>query len=74
MKSVGIRDAKAKISELVRAAREGEPTLLTDYGKPAAILMAAPKDEADTAPAKSSNPDAFRAHLLALPYPLDLDF
>jgi prevent-host-death family protein len=74
MKAVGIREGKAKLSELVRAALEGEPTLLTDYGKPAATLSAAPNDEADPVPVKNSDPNAFRAHLLALLYPLDLDF
>jgi hypothetical protein len=32
MKSVGIRDAKARLSELARAAAKGEATMLTDYG------------------------------------------
>jgi prevent-host-death family protein len=38
MKSVGIREAKARISELARAAAKGEATILTDYGKPVAMV------------------------------------
>jgi prevent-host-death family protein len=36
MKSVGIREAKARLSELARAAAKGEATILTDHGKPIA--------------------------------------
>jgi prevent-host-death family protein len=38
MKSVGIREAKAHFSELVRAAAKGERILITDYGKPLAVI------------------------------------
>jgi antitoxin (DNA-binding transcriptional repressor) of toxin-antitoxin stability system len=38
MRSVGIRMAKARLSELARAAANGEATLLTDYGKPIAVI------------------------------------
>jgi hypothetical protein len=34
MKSAGIREAKARLSEL---AAKGEVTILTDYGKPIAM-------------------------------------
>ena len=38
MKSVGIREAKARLSELARAAAKGEVTVLTDYGTPVAMI------------------------------------
>jgi prevent-host-death family protein len=38
MKSFGIRQAKAHLSELARAAAAGESTLITDYGKPIAMI------------------------------------
>ena len=38
MKSAGIREAKARLSELARAAAKGEVTILTDYGKPIAMI------------------------------------
>jgi antitoxin (DNA-binding transcriptional repressor) of toxin-antitoxin stability system len=38
MRSVGIRLAKARLSELARDAAKGEVTILTDYGKPIAMI------------------------------------
>ena len=38
MKSVGIREAKARLSELARAAASGDATIITDYGKPVAVI------------------------------------
>ena len=38
MKSVSIREAKAQLSALARAAAQGESTILTDYGKPIAVI------------------------------------
>jgi antitoxin (DNA-binding transcriptional repressor) of toxin-antitoxin stability system len=38
MKSVGILEAKARLSELARAAANGDATVLTDYGKPIAMI------------------------------------
>jgi prevent-host-death family protein len=70
MKSVGIREAKARLSELARAAAEGKPTLLTDYGKPLAIIGAIPESEQET----QCVPSDFREALLALPHELSVDF
>lgn len=39
MRSVQIRDAKAKFSALVDAAERGKPTTITRHGKPAAVLV-----------------------------------
>jgi len=39
MRSVQIRDAKAKFSALVEAAEQGRPTTITRHGRPAAMLV-----------------------------------
>jgi prevent-host-death family protein len=70
MKSVGIREAKARLSALVRAAADGEPTVLTDYGKPLAVITAIAESEKES----PSDPSDFRKALLALPHELDVDF
>ena len=82
MKSLGIRQAKAHLSALVRAAAKGERSLITDSGKPVAIIAPPPdnpaQEEAPPQPAKKTMPltdaAAFRHALLNCPYPLDLDF
>lgn len=43
MRIVQLRDAKARLSELVEAAKNGEPTILTKHGHPAAMVV--PIDE-----------------------------
>jgi prevent-host-death family protein len=40
MNRVPLRDAKARLSELVDAAERGEPTTITRHGKPAAVIVA----------------------------------
>ena len=40
MQTAGIEEARAALGELVERARlTGEPTLVTRYGKPAAVLV-----------------------------------
>ena len=71
MKSVGIREAKAQLSALARAAAKGETMVLTDYGKPIAVIapLAPPPEE-------PRNPDGskFRQALLSIPNGFDVDF
>lgn len=76
MNSVGIRQAKARLSALARAAAAGKPTLLTDYGKPLAIIAPIPEDAAKAGDDRPppSDPAAFLAALLAIPYDPDLGF
>ncbi len=82
MKSVGIREAKAHLSALARAAAAGEPTLLTDYGKALAVITALTpepaRDEVSAAPIEAplppTAPAAFRRALLSAPHELALDF
>jgi prevent-host-death family protein len=71
MKSVGIREAKPRLSELARAAAKGEATVLTDYGKPIAVI--GPIEPAAEEPHRS-DASMFRQALLAVPYGLDIDF
>ena len=63
MKSVGIREAKARISELARAAARGEATVLTDYGKP--VAMVGPLEQT-TVEETGSDAGEFRKALLSL--------
>jgi antitoxin (DNA-binding transcriptional repressor) of toxin-antitoxin stability system len=70
MKSVGIREAKAKLPALARAAAAGERTQLTDYGKPIAVI--GPLEDAQHE--QRSDASAFRNALLAMPHALDIDF
>jgi antitoxin (DNA-binding transcriptional repressor) of toxin-antitoxin stability system len=71
MKSVGIREAKARLSELARDAAKGEVTMLTDYGKPIATI--APIEQT-IKEERGSDAGEFREALLSLPYHLDLGF
>jgi prevent-host-death family protein len=71
MKSVGIREAKARLSELARAAANGHATIITDYGKPVATIGPI---EQTTAEKRASDAGEFREALLSLPYHLDVGF
>ena len=72
MKTFGIREAKARLSALARAAAAGEATVLTDYGKPIALIV--PLDASPGQENGKSNPAQFRQALLALPHDLNVDF
>ena len=82
MKTYGIRQAKAHLSALARAAAAGESTLITDYGKPIAMISPpnriAALEEASSAPLSPPEPTtdaaAFREALFGAPHPLELDF
>jgi antitoxin Phd len=39
MKTVALRDAKTNLSAIVQAAQEGEPTILSKHGEPAAMVV-----------------------------------
>jgi antitoxin (DNA-binding transcriptional repressor) of toxin-antitoxin stability system len=83
MKSLGVRQAKAHLSALVRAAASGECSLVTDNGRLVAMIGPPPPDPLDAkdlspAPNEETKPlsDAgtFRQALLGVPSPLELDF
>jgi antitoxin (DNA-binding transcriptional repressor) of toxin-antitoxin stability system len=71
MRSVGIRVAKARLSELARDAAKGEVTILTDYGKPIAMISTI---DQTTKAEGGSDAGEFREALLSLSYHLDLGF
>ena len=83
MKSLGVRQAKAHLSALVRAAASGECSLVTDNGRLVAMIGPPPQDPLDAedlspAPSEETKPlsdaDKFRQALLGVPFPLELDF
>ena len=82
MKTYGIRQAKARLSQIVRAAADGERSLVTDNRKPVAVIGPPPHHGVDAGtppkPAEETKPlsdaAAFRKALLSAPYPLELDF
>jgi antitoxin Phd len=41
MKSINLREAKARLSALVEAAERGEATIVTKHGRPAAAVVPA---------------------------------
>lgn len=42
MDEIGVRDLKANLSEYIRRARQGDTIVVTDRGRPAAILAPVP--------------------------------
>jgi antitoxin (DNA-binding transcriptional repressor) of toxin-antitoxin stability system len=83
MKALGIRQAKARLSALVRAAASGECSLVTDNGRLVAMIGPPPQDpveakDSSPSPTEEAKPlsDAakFRKALLGVPSPLELDF
>ena len=66
MKSVGIREAKAHFSELVRAAANGERIVLTHHVEPLAVITSIEMGAASHADG-SSDAWKFREALLAIP-------
>ena len=69
------RDERAQgaFSELVRAAANGELIVLTDYGKPLAVITSI-EDEGANRADDSADASKFRQALLALPHHLDVNF
>lgn len=63
MKTMQVREAKAGLSAIVQAAENGEPTIITKHGKPAAMVV--PIDEARKLyPERQKN---FVEHLMKFP-------
>ncbi|MGH9413491.1 MAG: type II toxin-antitoxin system Phd/YefM family antitoxin [Terriglobales bacterium] len=69
MKQVGIADFKAHLSQYLRAAREGEPILVTDRGTPVACLGPPQQNGLRVRPAKGS-----LRGFKTLPPPNDIDY
>jgi antitoxin (DNA-binding transcriptional repressor) of toxin-antitoxin stability system len=83
MKSLGVRQAKAHLSALVRAAATGECSLVTDNGRLVAMIgppPEAPAEAEDPSPAPTEEANAtsdaaeFRKALFGVPSPIELNF
>jgi antitoxin (DNA-binding transcriptional repressor) of toxin-antitoxin stability system len=83
MKTLGIRQAKAHLSALVRAAANGECSLVTDNGKLVAMIGPPPQDPVETEDSSPtpteettaiSNAAEFRKALFGVPFPIEVDF
>lgn len=79
----GVRQAKAHLSALMRAAASAECSLITDKGKLVAVIGRPPQDAAeaeDSSPAPNEEAKArshaaeFRKALLGVPFPIEVDF
>jgi len=71
MNSVSIREAKDKFSAIIRAAGNGETTIVTNQGRPVAAI--APfKEEGQEERPNRPEPPSFEQALLSLPYNLNL--
>ena len=83
MKTMGIRQAKAHLSALARAAAKGECCLVTDNREPVAMIGPPPNDlveaKAPSSPAieeirSPSDAAEFRKALFSAPFPFELNF
>jgi antitoxin Phd len=71
MNPVSIREAKAKFSALVEAARNGETTIVTNQSRPVAVFAPFKGEEGqEERPGRSDLP-TFEEALLSLPHNLD---
>ena len=69
MRHMQLREAKARLSEIVDAATEGEFTTITRHGTPVAMLISI--EAADKLPQEKKK--SFVDHLLAFPGPLEIE-
>jgi antitoxin (DNA-binding transcriptional repressor) of toxin-antitoxin stability system len=83
MKTLGIRQAKAHLSALVRDAANGECSLVTDNGRLVAMIGPPPQDSVETedsSPTPTEETTAisiaaeFRKALFGVPFPIEVDF
>jgi antitoxin (DNA-binding transcriptional repressor) of toxin-antitoxin stability system len=82
MQRLAIRQAKAHLSALVRAATNGECSLVTDNGRLVAMVGPPPQDpiesEDSSSPTEESKPLSdgaeFRKALFGVPSPIELNF
>ena len=69
MKTLRLRDAKATLSAIIGAAERGEPTTITKYGKPAAVVVSVE----DARRLYSSDRPNFADLLMSIPYPIEIE-
>ena len=65
MKTMQLREAKAKFSALVEAAERGETTIVTKHGRPAAKLV--PLDDERRPRPKGRKPPSLVEYLRSMP-------
>lgn len=70
MKTMHVREAKADLSALVEAAERGQPTVITNHGKPSAMIV--PIEEGRKLYPQRSQKD-FVDFLLTYPGGIDLE-
>jgi prevent-host-death family protein len=69
MNTVQVREAKAKLSALIEAAEQGEPTRITKHGKPVAVIVPIQAAEKIYSEKKPS----FGEWLLSIPHELPFE-
>ena len=65
MREIQLRDAKAGLSEVVNAAIEGKPAIITRHGKPQAVILSFEEWE------RLTNVPSFGRLLMAAPVDAD---
>jgi len=68
MKAMQLREAKAKFSAIVQAAENGESTVVTKNGRPAAMIVPVAKSQRGEARKKKRK--NFGELLLSIPHPI----
>lgn len=68
MKTMQLREAKAKFSSLVQAAENGEATIVTKNGRPAAMVV--PIGEPQVERRRKSRKKNFAQLLMSIPHPI----
>ena len=68
MKEMQLREAKAKFSALVQAAENGESTIVTKNGRPAAMLV--PIGEVQSQRPRTRKKKNFAELLMSIPHPI----
>jgi prevent-host-death family protein len=68
MKTMQLREAKAKFSALVEAAEKGETTIVTKHGRPAAKVVPIGEGREPEAEERPS----FAEMLMAIPHPIPI--
>ena len=71
MNPVSIREAKERFSAIIRAAGNGETTIVTNKSRPVAVIAPFEADGQEERPNRLDLP-SFEQALLSLPYYLDL--
>ncbi|MDY8108864.1 type II toxin-antitoxin system prevent-host-death family antitoxin [Fulvimarina sp. 2208YS6-2-32] len=69
MKTLNLRNAKATFSAVVDAAAQGEPTVITKHGRPAAMIVPI-EDGRRIFP---DNKPSFADLLLSMPHELEIE-